>query len=121
MMLVSRGDAEQVFAQGLTRRWPLTGFEYFLYESYSFGLHARLTDLFCPTYVCICWATTRATVSVPLPGPNGTTILMARLGKDSMVCACEVLIKVKAKNAVRRSIVEKKFTFVSVRGGRQPQ
>jgi len=47
--------------------------------------------------------------------------MMLRLGKDSVVCACAGLAKVKGKNAIRRSIVGKNFTFVSVRFGRQPQ
>ena len=53
MMLLSTGDAEQVFAQGLTRRKPIAGIEYFVYESYSFGLHARFADLCCPSLLIV--------------------------------------------------------------------
>lgn len=42
MILLSRGNAEQVFAQVLTRRLLMAEFEDFLYEIYSFGLNARL-------------------------------------------------------------------------------
>ena len=53
MILLSRGNAEQVFAQVLTRRLLMAEFEDFLYEIYSFGLNARLADLCCPTLLIV--------------------------------------------------------------------